>query len=308
MQLTMGKAEKMTSGRTQRQVLLRWAPGFILACACLAGCGSKARPECATEVAPSEGEAGITDLVIAATASPLDTDQVQILWEAGPHAHSQVFENATQDVSCARCHAPESWTPAAREVPASWSQAGVSLASLTASAQPVWSPVGCAVCHSGDPETIEGEIAWLDVPSALLYSAVETSTELCQKCHLAGEVEDHLSIVVSGSHQEMSCTDCHAPHDTTASCTGSGCHEVFAAECEPIETHDKPHKEASCAACHDADGLAIDWNESDQVWDTVVPSSMEGEYRTYASHALILEVACERCHEPGNHPWGDSKE
>jgi len=298
----------MTSVRTQRQMFLQWAPGLILACAFLAGCGSKARPECAADVVPAEGNAGITDLMIDATAIPLDPDQVQILWEAGPHAHSQVFENATQDVSCARCHAPESWTPAAREVPASWSQAGVSLASLTASAQPVWSPVGCAVCHSGDPEMIEGEIAWLDVPPALVYSAVETSNELCEKCHLAGDVENHLSAVVSGSHLDMTCTDCHDPHDTTASCSGAGCHEIFALECEPIETHDKPHMEASCAACHDADGLAISWNESDQVWDTVIPASTASGYRTYTSHALILEVACERCHEPGNHPWGDSKE
>jgi hypothetical protein len=193
-------------------------------------------------------------------------------------------------------------------LPAKWLQAGVDPAGLTPVSPADSSPIGCAICHQGQPEEIEGEIAWLEVPPALVYSPVQTSTELCEKCHQAGDVEGHLSIKVSGSHLEMTCTDCHDPHDTAANCTGSGCHEPFAAECEPVETHDKPHSEASCAACHDADLLPIDWNERDQVWDTVIRSTADESYRTYASHALILEVACERCHEPGNHPWGDTKE
>jgi hypothetical protein len=183
-------------------------------------------------------------------------------------------------------------------LPAKWLQAGVDPAGLTPVSPADSSPIGCAICHQGQPEEIEGEIAWLEVPPALVYSPVQTSTELCEKCHQAGDVEGHLSIKVSGSHLEMTCTDCHDPHDTAANCT----------ECEPVETHDKPHSEASCAACHDADLLPIDWNERDQVWDTVIRSTADESYRTYASHALILEVACERCHEPGNHPWGDTKE
>ncbi len=288
---------------TQSQRSTGWyrLSAFLFASVLLAGCGSRARPECATEP-PADGATP------QATEAALNPDQVQLLWEAGPHASSQAFENSGEDGSCARCHAPESWAPPAGELPLSWSQAGITPGTTLASAQGEWSPVGCAVCHQGEAEEIEGEIAWLEVPPALVYSPVETATELCEKCHLAGDVEDHLSISVSGSHLEMTCTECHDPHDTTASCTGSGCHEPFAEECEPIETHDKPHMEASCSACHDADLLPIDWNEADQVWDTVIRSATGDGYRTYASHALVLEVACERCHEPGNHPWGDTKE
>lgn len=273
---------------------------LLAACGLLSGCG-KPRPACATEP-PAAGSTP------QATEVALDPEQVQLLWEAGPHASSQAFENNGEDGSCARCHALESWAPTEVELPLSWSQAGIAPGTTLARAQGEWSPVGCAVCHQGEPEAIEGEIAWLEVPPALVYSPVESVTELCEKCHLAGDVENHLSVAVSGSHVEMTCTDCHDPHDGTASCTGSGCHEPFTLECEPIETHDKPHMEASCAACHDADGLDIDWNDADQAWDTVIRDATGGGYRPYASHALVLQVACERCHEPGNHPWGDTKE
>jgi hypothetical protein len=113
----------------------------------------------------------------------------------------------------------------------------------------------------------------------------------------------HRAVTLGANHAELDCTACHEAHDGSASCTGSGCHEPFAAECEPPQTHDKPHAQVSCSACHDAQGLEIIWNEGTAKWDTAV-AYREGELRPYTSHNLALEVDCDRCHEPGNHPWG----
>jgi hypothetical protein len=129
---------------------------------------------------------------------------------------------------------------------------------------------------------------------------------LCEKCHLAGDVEGHVSVIVTGVHSDYVCTDCHDAHDGSASCTGSGCHQPFQAECEPIQTHDKPHASVSCAGCHSVGDPEIDWDSERELWQTFYPVKQEGDtqFRAFPSHALTLEVVCERCHTPGDLPWG----
>jgi hypothetical protein len=169
-----------------------------------------------------------------------------------------------------------------------------------------WQDIGCEVCHPGEPNQISGEIAFLDLDSPDGYLKVSSVKILCDQCHLATDIEGHNSTIVMGTHTEMGCADCHDPHTGAASCTASGCHQTFAEECDPIHTHDKPHREVTCSACHDAQDLKIDWNEDLHAWDTFFPQD-EGtpdDYRPHTSHFLLLAVDCDRCHEPGNHPWG----
>ena len=283
---------------------------FVLACLpltlLLTGCGG-ARPECAPPDTTVESDPGTTQAVADPTPDP---GQIRILWETGPHAHSHLIDEANQDPDCARCHAPENWVLVEDETTSvTGTTHPVGLASPKAQPGVDWSPVGCAVCHPNGTDEKEGEIAWLEVASSVSYVPLESISELCEKCHLAADVEGHLSIVIRGSHENMQCTDCHDPHDASASCSGSGCHEPFAQECETIDAHIKPHLETSCSSCHDADSLKIGWNEVDLVWDTVLPAAEDGAPdRPYTSHALVLEVVCDRCHEPGNHPWGEIKE
>lgn len=281
--------------RPYKPALLLLLLGFVVA-----GCRGPDRPECDPSAQAGVQGAEAPDL----TSTPLTSEQVQARWAGGPHAHSHEIDPVEEDSGCARCHAPESWDLAESNGGSSGVSDGeVSSVGIRAPAAQEWSPIGCAVCHPDG----SSEIGWLENPSSFDYRSVATPSELCEKCHLAAEIEGHLSIVISGSHEDMECTDCHDPHDGAASCVD--CHEPFAEECQPIETHDKPHRETSCSACHDASGLGIGWNEQDQVWDTVLPSTNAGgSVRPVSSHSLEREVLCERCHEPGNHPWGETKE
>ncbi|HEY45439.1 MAG TPA: hypothetical protein G4O14_01500 [Anaerolineae bacterium] len=241
------------------------------------------------------------------TATPQDPETIRVIWETGPHADTYVISEENTNSTCAHCHAPMNWNPTLEN--SAESSSGNSAESASTPnfvSEGDWSHVGCRVCHNTENEQTESDLVWLENPSQQEYIKVDSSTALCEKCHLAAEVDEHESVIVEGSHTDFQCTDCHDAHDGTASCSASGCHEPFAQECERIQTHDKPHLETSCSACHDAGEPKIAWNEVDGVWDTFFPFREDStdEIKPYTSHNIILEVPCERCHAPGNHPWG----
>jgi hypothetical protein len=277
---------------------------LVLCGLALAACGNS--QDCELEEAAAEAT-----LTAMPTSTPQSTKFVQTKWEAGGHADTFVADDNGMNATCARCHAPLSWVPVGDEIPASWASSEIDIGlPVETIAESEWTAVECKICHREGEDEISGDIAWLEIAPLGEYSEVASAAELCEKCHLADAIEGHLSIVVQGSHLDFVCTDCHDPHDNTATCSGSGCHEAFTAECKTLDGHTRPHSDSACGACHDAGGLEIDWDGERGMWQTFLPPeiSSEDEARPFVSHNLSLEVPCERCHEPGNHPWGDSIE
>ncbi len=260
----------------------------------LSACGGSGRPQC--EPTPGADDSAAAN----PTSTPQSPEEIRALWSSGPHADTQVLSEDGQNEDCATCHDRLNWIPSK----SSNSTVGSKWAS-SPSTEPVLDEgaVTCEICHEGEPG--EGEIAWLADPPMHVYEEVMGPTQLCIKCHLENDTEGHLGISVMGPHIDFECVDCHNSHDTTSSCTDSGCHSPFAQECEPIQTHDKPHAEVTCSACHDATGMTIAWNEAYSAWDTFIEVGEDAASRSITSHQLAPEVDCDRCHEPGNHPWGN---
>lgn len=266
-----------------------------------AASGCQKRPSCES-----------VEATLTAGASELDTpllltiEQIEVRWERS--AHARIDRQAEDDgkSSCARCHAPLAWQPMVDELPDSWLRAG-----LTGQTTPKefdtseWSGVSCEICHPQSRAAIDGEIAWLEVPPLATYVRVDSSDQLCGKCHLVEQPESHGALHFEGVHEALSCTNCHDPHDGSATCATSACHQPFAAECEAIETHDKPHSVVTCSGCHDGLGLPIGWNDKQERWDTFIGGDpqLADDARPFNSHFIILEVDCDRCHSPGDHPW-----
>ena len=286
---------KKDSRPTQRRL-------YLLALLLVLGAlGCQKRPSCESVEATATAAA-----IATGTPISLTVEQVEQRWEQGTHSRTYSKDEDNGNSSCARCHAPLEWQPVTDELPDSWLQAG--LTGLTAPieiAESEWSAVSCEVCHPQPREAIDGEIAWLEVPPLATYKQVDSSAQLCGNCHLAEQPEDHTALLFEGVHMELACTDCHDPHDGSATCGTSTCHQPFAIECEVIETHDRPHSVVTCSGCHDGLGLPIGWNEKQEKWDTFIGGDpqIDDDTRPYNSHFLVLEVDCDRCHAPGDHPW-----
>jgi hypothetical protein len=263
------------------------------------------RPSC-------ESEDATATVAALATRTPvsLNADQVEQLWTQGVHADTFVEDEEGRNSSCARCHAPMHWQPLSSELPTSWAQNGLTgLSTQIHISESDWSQISCEICHPQVREDVDGEIGWLEIPPMAIYMDVDTSSQLCGYCHLAETNKDHIPFRFEGVHAQLSCIDCHDAHDGSASCGTSTCHQPFAQECIEIETHDKPHSEVTCGGCHDGLGLPIGWNEEIEKWDTFYGGDprVERAARPFNSHNLVLEVDCDRCHAPGDHPW-DPKE
>jgi hypothetical protein len=162
-----------------------------------------------------------------------------------------------------------------------------------------WIVVECKVCHKFKRDKIEPGFAWLEIAPIEEYAEVSSATELCDKCHLAAEIDGHASVVISGDHPGFLCTDCHDAHDTTATCSTSGCHEnTFEAS---VPGHDEDHTMVACNTCHDGGGMEIGILEDSGTWFTFL-SDGEANLTPFASHNIVLAAPCERCHFPEN-PW-----
>jgi hypothetical protein len=260
----------------------------------LTACGGSRRPPC--EPTPNGDDSAAAN----PASTPQSPEEIRTLWDSGAHADTQVLREDDQNEDCATCHDRSNWIPGQISSSAVRSILASSPATDTNSDE---GAVTCENCHVGEPG--EGEIAWLADPQMGEYDEISGPTQICKKCHLENGYEGHLGIFVMGPHDDFECVECHDSHDTTSSCTASGCHSPFAQECEPIQTHDNPHAEVTCSACHDATGMQIAWNEEHSAWDTFTEVSEDAAARFVTSHQLALEVDCDRCHEPGNHPWGN---
>lgn len=249
-----------------------------------------------------------------------DADLVEMSWQSSPHADTFVLDDDGNNNTCARCHAPINWQPSMDDLPESCYACKFELEDPPPYiSDDAWVDIPCMVCHEKDKkDNIQPEIAWLEIAQLEEYVSVSTPTELCLKCHNPINVVKHGSVNVGGAHKDYVCTECHDAHDPTASCGDAGCHEGVVDSEVPIPGHDADHLEVSCVACHDGAGLEVGPTESTGIWTTYVPWSWKtyiGENEieeetgteTYASHNLVIEASCDRCHYVEN-PWGLSED
>jgi hypothetical protein len=234
-------------------------------------------------------------------AAPDEPDVIQTKWENSSHASTFVVTEGGVNSKCARCHAPFNFIPTMDDMPESCATCKFEVdppPPFTSEAD--WIDIECKVCHKYKRNKIEPGFAWLEIAPIEEYAEVSSSTELCDKCHLAGEVEGHFSIIVMGEHGGYLCTDCHDAHDTIATCSSSGCHEATLEA--DLSGHDADHSAVSCLACHDSGEMEIGILEETGTWFTFLEGP-EGSLIPAASHNIVLAAPCERCHFEEN-PWG----
>ena len=270
---------------------------------------------------PSEvqGEAAGEGQTTQASADPLDTAQQN--WTEGPHADTFVVDDQGKNNSCAKCHAPINWMPTMDDIPESCSACKFELEPPPPNIpEEEWTDIPCLICHQENKKgVIQAEYSWLEIPALEEYAAVNTSTELCQKCHKTDNLPNHGMVNVGGAHAEMQCTECHQAHSTATSCSSEDCHPDSSMDSTDLTPgHDQEHQEVSCVACHDGAGWEIDLDDELGYWTTYYSWEftikngddemvVDNGVVPFSSHNIVLEVDCERCHFPDN-PWGLKRE
>jgi predicted small lipoprotein YifL len=234
---------------------------------------------------------------------PPSTEAIQLAWESSAHANTFLVDGEGQNNSCAQCHAPVDWQPSMDTIPESCFTCKFELDDPPPYiSDEDWEDIPCMVCHElNKKDEVQPEYKWLEIAAIGEYADVETTTELCLKCHSAEEpLVGHTWVAVEGIHQEKTCTDCHNPHDTKAACVN--CHAEIDFTASETAGHDQDHLQIACAACHDGSGLAVDLDADSNTWQVFV-ESQDGTLIVGSSHNLVLEVACTRCHFSEN-SWG----
>jgi len=241
-----------------------------------------------------------------------DLEAIHQNWEASAHADTFILDEDGNNTSCARCHSPADWFPTLEEIPESCFVCKFEVSDPPPFiAETDWKNVRCNICHKLDKnKTVKpgSGYTYLENPFLGEYGEVNSTTELCQKCHFPIELPEHEVAQLGGAHADYECTKCHDAHDTATSCGAVGCHEDVLEPSEPIAGHDEAHQSVSCEACHDADGMEVGPDDEGN-WTTFI-SVMRGEETSlYAltSHNIVLEASCERCHYSDN-PWGLTSE
>jgi hypothetical protein len=129
---------------------------------------------------------------------------------------------------------------------------------VTANAN-AWQAITCTVCH--DPTSkAPNMLAFFDATSQK-YVAVQTSTELCEKCHQPGT--DDSRDLKGSVHQGLQCADCHFQKGTSMSLDPkqacASCHPAVNTKHPDVTKLDTTYLSATspnnihfvgCATCH----------------------------------------------------------
>jgi hypothetical protein len=233
---------------------------------------------------------------------PQTNDEIERAWQNSAHADTYLVDSNGHNNSCAQCHGPINWMPSMDTIPESCFTCKFELEDPPPYiAEEEWADIPCKVCHElNKKDEVEPDYKWLAIAPIDEYEDVESTTELCQKCHFAEEPrEGHLWVSVVGPHEEQTCTNCHNPHDGSASCIN--CHTELDFSTARISGHDPDHELIPCVVCHDGSGLAAGINAETNLWELLRESS-EGNLAVSNTHNITLEALCDRCHFAGN-PW-----
>ncbi len=313
---------RISISRGVRAVIL--AAGFLL----LTGCTGQA-PQPSTNPSPN----------ILPTRVPSPTplpDQTAFLtsWESGPHAQTYDLGKGP-NTYCSRCHSPQNWDPASTvDLPPNCVTCKFATdpelriaTTMDFVSEEDWIGIDCTTCHQMERGVSLPGIAWLNTVTGQ-YEAVNTSDELCTKCHLTtagvsasgGRGVTHAVDTRGSAHANWAgewpqadrpqyCTDCHDPHSTEPlECLD--CHQdIPASTTHVMGLNAVMLDKVSCTACHDASGMEVGPSpDADQngVFVTVVSAvGRDGQQTTIYSysHSIQWQVLCDRCHFAGNE-WG----
>jgi len=234
-------------------------------------------------------------------------------WEAGPHAAAYNLGKGP-NTYCARCHSPLNWDAQARiDPPPNCVSCKFDFEETPriAEGNPLiseedWKGIGCEVCHPVENGTVSPAVTWFNQETGY-YETLASSSDLCAKCHMDTETLRYAIDLSGGAHSDFTCTECHQPHTTFASCTAEGCHSdvIFLDGGEAGNPgHRVFHQSIDCIACHDASGLEVAPLDGQGIWTTFRTTELLGRAKIvpYVSHTVAKEVVCERCHFPEN-PW-----
>jgi len=228
---------------------------------------------------------------------------IQSMWEASPHAHTFVLDEFGTNATCARCHAPINYIPSMTDMPESCATCKFEIDPPPPTiAEADWKNIPCSVCHRIKRGEVDPKYAWLSIPPIDEYEDLASTTDLCLKCHGQIDLAGHEMPDLANAHAGYTCTQCHDAHTTTATCASELCHPNVLNQTTPLPGHDEDHDAVTCWACHDAAGLAVGPDEQGN-WVTFLP----GTSIPYASHNIVKQALCERCHFLNN-PWNLSAE
>lgn len=309
--------------------------GFILILLLLlSGCGQPAAqltPEKIIETVE------ITVVVPATPEPPPPTpeptpipDQSAFLaaWEGSPHGNTY-GEGKGPNTWCSRCHSPQNWDPESfiGPPPTCFScKFPTDKEMRHAEGNPFipeeeWVGIPCETCHVMENGIATEGIAWLN-PVSMEYEAVNTTNELCEKCHvttvgtgnpprsavshkitLGGPAHLNYAGFIDAVKPPTYCTDCHDPH-TQQPKQCFDCHTIDAATHANGKYSEMADK-VSCMACHDASGAEVGPHPDEAmggVWTTTLTEVGRSGPTTSAivSHSILWDVACDRCHKEGN--------
>lgn len=186
--------------------------------------------------------------------------------------------------------------------------------------------IGCEECHGPGQEHIQK-------PSKLNIK-VDSSAKGCGKCHQRGGINpqppvsgtfiqhhEQINELLSGAHNELSCTECHDPHKRAilAKNNCGSCHEVVASSyAKNIHAKDG----IKCSSCHmpKMSKSAISVNKytgdvrshifrinTDPTANAFATTEKDGKKSTYATGVVTLEFSCLGCHLGRDVNWA-SKE
>jgi hypothetical protein len=259
-------------------------------------------------------------------------DQSAILaaFEASPHGNTY-GEGKGPNTWCSRCHSPQNWDPASfiGPPPSCFSCKFPTDAEMRHAegnpfiAEEDWVGIPCETCHQMENGVATEGIAWLN-PVSMEYEDVNTTNELCEKCHVnttgtgnpVGSAVSHQIVLggpahlnyagfIEGEKPPTYCSDCHDPH-TQQPKQCQDCHEIDAAS-HAMGKYIAMSNVLTCMACHDASGAEVGPNPDEAsggVWTTLLTTQGRTGPTTAAivSHSIQYEVLCDRCHFEGN-PW-----
>lgn len=199
------------------------------------------------------------EIVVTVTPTPtLPADQAAVweAWQGSAHADTYDREKGP-NTYCARCHSPTNWDYSAKidpppncvscKLPNETEPRIAVNNSLVPEEE--WGDIGCEVCHQMNGRLAEPGYYWYDNATGY-HEVVDSTTELCEKCHKdQGSFLHHQVKLGAEVHQGYTCTDCHDPHDSYASC--GNCHlEIVQSRMLATLQHVNLTDKSQCLVCH----------------------------------------------------------
>lgn len=312
---------------------------ILLLALLISSCGGKAPATAEPTVTPVVKYVEVTVVVPPTPVPPTPTaeptplpDQAEFVaaWEASAHGNTY-GEGKGPNTWCSRCHSPQNWDPASYigPPPSCFSCKFPTDPEMRIAegnpfiAEADWVGIPCETCHVMENNVATAGFAWLN-PVSMTYEALNSSTELCEKCHvttvgtgnpvrsavshkieLGGTAHLNYAGFIEADKPPTYCTDCHDPH-TLQPKQCQDCHTIDQAE-HALGKYPAMASTLSCMACHDASGAEVgpDPTEgSGGVWTTLLTTQGRTGPTTAAiiSHSIQYQVLCDRCHFAEN-PW-----